>query len=303
MSIASSGAPRISAPAIDRGMVRVMNVRGRVAACLCVVSASVVGAQTLPTQQSVEAHLQGPFVMLRGLYNGSRLQFNADGVLKDLAGVMPFSLSAIRVENVRLSDSRLEIDGIRAGLQFSRPDQPGERVQVSTSEWDPREQVHIVIRRDHRRPDALYAALAKVFSPGFDHALVLAAPDYWQPWLRHYLHPDDPANRLSTLLEDDGRRESCRDQRLTPPRLLPGPEPEFSEAARMARYQGTVVVHLTVERTGESGGLFLVRPLGMGLDEQAIEAVRRYQFNPATLDGTPVACEMNVVVSFRLGQP
>lgn len=303
MSIASSHTPRISTPANERGMVRVMDVRGRVAVCLCVVSASLAGAQTLPTQQSLEARLQGPFLMLRGLYNGSRLQFNADGVLKDLAGVMPFSLSAIRVENVRLSDSRLEIDGVREGLEFSRPEQPGQRVQVTPATWDPSEQVHIVIRRDRRRPDALYAALAKVFSPGFDDALVPSAPDYWQPWLRHYLHPDDPANRLRALLDDEGRGESCRDQRLTPPRLLPTPEPEFSTAARMARYQGTVVVHLTVEQTGESRGLFLVRPLGMGLDEQAIAAVRRYQFNPATLDGTPVACEMNVVVSFRLDQP
>ena len=284
-------------------MVSDMNVQGRVAACLCCMAASLAGAQAVPTQQSIETHLQGPFLVLRGLYSGSRLQFNADGDLKTLAGVMPFSLSAIRIEHLQLTDTRLEIDGVREGLEFARPAQPGQRAQVRAAVWDPNEQIHIVIRRDRSHPEAIYAALAKVFSSGFDDALAPEVPDYWQPWLRHYLHPDDPANRVRAVLEQEGRTESCRDPALTAPRLLTSIDPEFSDAARLAKYEGTVVIHLTVEQTGESAAFFLVQPIGMGLDEKAIEAVRRYQFNPATIDGTPVACETNVEVSFRLGQP
>ncbi|HUB19186.1 MAG TPA: energy transducer TonB [Acidobacteriaceae bacterium] len=280
-----------------------MNVRACVWASLCLVAASPARAQTPPTQQSVEARLQGPFLMLRGLYNTSRLEFNAHGELKNLAGIMPFSLSAIRVENVRLTDSRLEIDAVREGLEFSRPQQPGEPAPIAATVWDPTEQVRIVIARDRHRPDALYAAIAKVFSSGFDDALVAAAPDYWQPWLRHDLHPADPAGRLRTLLDQEGRTMSCRDSDLTPPRLVQPVDPDYSDAARMARYQGTVVVHMTVALNGEPQGLFILRPLGMGLDEQAVDAARRYQFTPAAANGTPVACETNVIVTFRLGQP
>lgn len=273
------------------------------AACLCVMAAGLARAQTAATQQDIEARLKGPFLMLRGQYDGAKLQFNANGELKNLAGVMPFSLSALRIENIRLTDARLEIDAVRQGLEFSPPQEPGHTLQVSAAEWDPHELVRIVIARDRHRPEALVAALTKVFSSGFDDALVTAAPDYWQPWLRHDLHPDDPADRLRTFLQEEGRTESCRAPGVTPPRLLESPFPDYSDAARRARYQGTVVVHVTVAATGQTQGVFLFRPLGMGLDEQAIESVRRYQFNPATRDGAPVACDTNVVVSFRLGQP
>jgi len=44
----------------------------------------------------------------------------------------------------------------------------------------------------------------------------------------------------------------------------------------------------------------VARPLGMGLDEKAIEAVRTWRFEPAKKDGQPVPVQMNVEVSFRL---
>lgn len=269
---------------------------------LCAMAANLAGAQTAPAQQSIEARLRGPVLMLRGLYNGSRLDFNADGRLKNLAGIMPFSLSAIQVENVRLTDSRLEIDGVREGLKFTQPAQPDENVQISAAAWDPREQVRILVARDRHRPEALDQALAAIFSSGFDDALATAAPDFWRPWLHHNLHPDDPSDQLHAALDEDGSN-SCSQPGLTPPQLMQAPSPQFSIPAQMTHDQGTVTVHLTVEPDGQTQRLFLVRPLGMGLDEQAIAAVRRYRFNPGTVNGTPVSCEMNVEVSFRRGQP
>jgi len=279
-----------------------MNVRARSLGWLCLLAAGAACAQTPPTLQSIQAHLQGPVLILRGLYDGDRLQFNASGELRNLAGVTPFSLSAIHIENLRLTGSHLEIDAVREGLEFHRPSQPGERVSVTAAPWDPTDLVRIQIDIDRHHPDQLYAALARVFAPGFDDALTMAAPDYWQPWLRHYLHPDNPADRLRTLLQEENRDESCRAPGVRPPQLLQGFQPNFSEAARMARYQGAVVVHLTVEPNGEPDGVLVIRPLGMGLDENAVEAVRHYQFNPATEDGNPIACDTNVVVSFRLSQ-
>lgn len=55
-----------------------------------------------------------------------------------------------------------------------------------------------------------------------------------------------------------------------------------------------------VDEDGNPQNVRVIRPLGMGLDEKAIEAVRRYRFNPALKDGVPVPVEIKVEVNFRL---
>ncbi len=87
---------------------------------------------------------------------------------------------------------------------------------------------------------------------------------------------------------------------VSAPRVLYAPDPEFSEEARKAKYQGTVVLWLIVGPDGRTHNIRIHRSLGMGLDEKAIEAIRRWQFEPARKDGKPVAVQINVEVNFRL---
>lgn len=78
-------------------------------------------------------------------------------------------------------------------------------------------------------------------------------------------------------------------------------EAEFSDEARRAKYQGVVIISLIVDAQGNPQNPRVVRALGMGLDEKAIEAVRKYKFKPALKDGrTPVPVMINVEVNFRL---
>ena len=84
------------------------------------------------------------------------------------------------------------------------------------------------------------------------------------------------------------------------PILIFAPDPEFSDEARRAKYQGICVVGLIVDPLGNPQRVHIVRPLGMGLDEKAIEAVRQYKFKPAQLNGRAVAVEVNIEVNFRI---
>jgi len=78
-------------------------------------------------------------------------------------------------------------------------------------------------------------------------------------------------------------------------------EAEFSDEARRAKYQGVCVVELIVDAQGNPQNPHVVRALGMGLDEKAVEAVRKYKFKPAMKDGkTPVPVMIDVEVDFRL---
>jgi periplasmic protein TonB len=87
---------------------------------------------------------------------------------------------------------------------------------------------------------------------------------------------------------------------VSAPRAIFAPDPEYSEEARKAKYQGTVVLFMVVGPDGRARDIRVMRSVGMGLDEKAIEAVRTWKFDPARRDGQAVAVQINVEVSFRL---
>jgi periplasmic protein TonB len=87
---------------------------------------------------------------------------------------------------------------------------------------------------------------------------------------------------------------------VSAPQLVFAPDPEFSDEARRAKYQGVCVVSLIVDAQGMPQRVQVVRHLGMGLDEKAVEAVKQYKFKPAMLQGKPVPVEVNIEVNFRI---
>jgi bla regulator protein BlaR1 len=86
---------------------------------------------------------------------------------------------------------------------------------------------------------------------------------------------------------------------VSAPKLIYAPNPEFSEKALKANYQGVCVVTLIVDAEGKPEHIKVVRHLEMGLDQKAIEAVQQYRFTPAHLHGTPVAVQVHIEVNFR----
>ena len=86
---------------------------------------------------------------------------------------------------------------------------------------------------------------------------------------------------------------------VTAPVLLYKREPEYTEEARKARYQGTVLLYVEIDPSGKATNIRVQRSLGLGLDEKAIAAVRQWKFKPGTKDGNPVTVTANIGVNFR----
>jgi TonB family protein len=86
---------------------------------------------------------------------------------------------------------------------------------------------------------------------------------------------------------------------VSAPKLIFAPDPEFTEKARKAKYQGVCVISLIVDAQGKPQRVQVVRHLGMGLDKKAVEAVKQYTFKPAMRFGEPVPVEVNIEVNFR----
>ncbi len=77
-------------------------------------------------------------------------------------------------------------------------------------------------------------------------------------------------------------------------------EPEYSEEARKAKFQGTVVIEIIIDERGYPTNFKILNPLGLGLDEKAVEAVKQWRFRPGMKNGKPVAVVARVEVNFRL---
>ncbi len=87
---------------------------------------------------------------------------------------------------------------------------------------------------------------------------------------------------------------------ISTPTILYKEDPEYSEEARRARHQGTVIIEGIVRSDGSVDILGVVRGLGYGLDEKAIEALRNWRFNPALRNGQPVDVKINFEINFTL---
>jgi TonB family protein len=110
--------------------------------------------------------------------------------------------------------------------------------------------------------------------------------------------PKDAAGIASTA---KGPAKSGQgDSAIVEARAIYSPQPEYTEEARAAKLQGTCVVSLTVGLDGTTSNVVVVKKLGMGLDEKAADAVRKWKFQPALRYGRPVLTHLTLSLQFKV---
>lgn len=105
-----------------------------------------------------------------------------------------------------------------------------------------------------------------------------------------------PAARTLGLKSPDGPLHGD----LTPPRVVHKVQPGYTEEARAERLQGVVIVRAVIAEDGSVEEVEALKELPLGLTESAVEAVKQWRFEPATLDGEPIAVYYNLTINFRL---
>jgi hypothetical protein len=138
----------------------------------------------------------------------------------------------------------------------------------------------------------LQDALDRIFAPGIDDRLVASMPRFWRLYYQAAAantdyRPSDPA----VLRQDTVDKKA---------RLLSAFEPQSNEYAQAHAVVGVAVYHAVIGADGKPGEIAVGRPIGFGLDENAVEAIRKASFEPAIKDCKPVPVLLDLVVQFRI---
>ncbi|MGH9533262.1 MAG: energy transducer TonB [Terriglobales bacterium] len=221
----------------------------------------------------------GRLMLLRGFPGQNRLSYGPSGRPLTAEGSGPWTLAEVRVGAVGWQGADLLATGERDGL-LAR-----EHAFVPVNLGEP---VELVIQLG---ADALDVATVKELTGeifvGMEE-LPKVVPVYW----RQFAH--------GTVPPPPGPVSSLRGAGIEPPAALATPKPAYPPAAKRARLTGKVVLSIFVGPDGRAHGIQIVQALGLGLDDAAVQAVRRWRFQPATVAGQAVWVRANIRVNFRL---
>ncbi|MGH9862252.1 MAG: energy transducer TonB [Candidatus Acidiferrales bacterium] len=277
-------------------------------ASLALFLASPLPAQNL---QALEKHLKANYerkaFVLRNLWNGPEIKYNSAGHTPQIGAVCSWTVCArIEVKKLKLRRDRLELEGIHLFTYYKDKE---KRFAHTRS----RQAINITVQlnEDQLNENSLNELLANVFSRTGEmspHQL----PSYWQAFLqgcnKEGLCSDprvesatQPPGSVLGFLEQPQRRSIYSvGGGVSKPKCVTCPAPHYSEAARQAGFQGTVDLWAVVNENGRVEEIQVAKPLGMGLDEEAVNTIQQWQFEPARRNGEPVAVRLILTMGFHL---
>jgi TonB family protein len=214
----------------------------------------------------------------------------------------------MEITKIELAPDKLRVKGLRVVLVYDRASQEF----VAEREKRP-DSVQAEILLDSALNDVAQAEalLAKVFV-GSGKEIASSLPDYWQRFFENQ-HASEKAidgtsssaaaerpsrSSASSAVEDDAVVMKVGDG-VHAPKPIYTPEPQYSVPAKDLKIQGVCVLKAIIDKEGKVTKPELVTPLGAGLDEQAIAAIQKWKFKPATRNGQPVSVQMGLEMSFN----
>jgi TonB family protein len=122
--------------------------------------------------------------------------------------------------------------------------------------------------------------------------LIASLPDYWQAFFHEAAAKEDYKPADPSVF-----RQNTVDHKA---QLLTKFEPPSNDMAQTAGVAGVALYHVIVSRDGKPTEIVVGRPIGFGLDENAVDSIRKASFSPAMKDGQPVPVLVDLLVQFRI---
>jgi len=280
-----------------------------IVALTCGFSAAAAADEQL--EKSLNDQYRDKTLSLRHAYTSGSQEYDADGQALKSGQEGTWTLyGSVVVKKITAGTDALRIEGNRVAYSFDE-----KTKRLMPFEEPDSVKIKVRLRASVTSADQANAVLGRVFAVTQED-IVNSAPSYWQAFLKEQIapHPTDVAT-LNTLNALTGQKQppgqatkplfpevknfKIGADGVTPPKILYKQEPDFTEPARKYGVQGVVGLNVVVDRTGRISDVRIVRAVGMGLDENAIEAVKTWRFDPATKDGVPVAIAIYIEVAYH----
>jgi TonB family protein len=138
----------------------------------------------------------------------------------------------------------------------------------------------------------LEEAIGNIFAEGLDTRMMAAMPPFWKLYYQAAAEKADYQPRDPSIL-----RQTVVDKKA---RLVTAFDPASNQFAQDYGVAGTAEYHVVVGADGKPQEIAVARPIGFGLDENAVDALRKATFEPAVKEGKPVAVLLDMIVEFRI---
>jgi len=266
--------------------------------------------------QSLEAALNNGYrdkiLALRHPLEKDSQVYDADGKVLKGGQEGPWTLyGRILVHKIRVEKDSIRIEGQRLNyVQIGQDLAPTPAGKMK---------VQIKVARPITSGEEMNTLLSQIFALT-DEEMIESAPVFWRKYLKDQIaraHGQQPEKEaeisrragpaeikvIEGPVAEDGEPVAVSHKvggGTTAPKPRYTPEPEYTEAARHEKYRGTLVMAMIVDETGKVRQPRIIRPLGMGLDENAVSKVLTWKFYPAKMDGKPVPVLMKIEVSFNI---
>jgi len=264
-------------------------------------AAAVVGLVMTPAWgqtnvKALQAKLYGQHLALRNYSADAVVRYSWSGGTLSAAPVVMHGLEVFIDESVKLTKGKIIFQGKRETLV-----RDGYKSELAAmGKWPMRLEVDL----QGADPVTVLPQLAVlIFFPDFRSAiggLPLQVADMLPATITYPLN--SRSNCECTLVFADGNwvKLARKDKKYAYPELVSSVEPEFTDEARQARIYAEVVLLFYVSKEGKVGEVWVARPVGYGLDENAAKAVSQYLFSPAIYDQKPVGTMQTIQVTFQM---
>jgi TonB family protein len=232
-------------------------------------------------QKHLHERLGKKVFFIRNFYGGNHLIFDSQGNLIEGAEPECWCAAAMEVRKIDVKKDVLTLRGPRVVGPY-RLERLDEQVQLD-----------IKLNPAETNEESITAAIMKVLITSDDELERL------KPEIRKEKNgAKRPEERVAAAASDVPYLTLGKD--MARPEAISSPDPDYTDVARKRKRQGDVVLGIVIDETGHVAHVNVVRCLGAGLDEAAVQAVSGWRFKPARKNGNPVPVQVNVDVNFHL---
>jgi len=272
--------------------------------CSCVLSIASPGL-TPPSDgnsadqiaSAYKSRLNHEVVTLRIPCTSDVQHFDEDGNLRSKPHAGPWTLyGRLMVESVKTNGRQLELVGKRIWVRFI-----GDQMQNIVPNPAIPVEIDIDLPQGPNAATKTDAAMLKVLL-GTGGKMSDIVPDYWKPYFAGVeggAPPLTAREQFKAKLKASKTDPSKISEGVSQGKLIHAVRPAYPRQAQMIGMSGSVKLHAVIGKDGRIHSLYIEKPVGAGMDDEAVKAVQKWRYKPYYIKGIPRDVETDITINFQ----